>query len=421
MNILKKGQMLILGLLVCYSSLEAAEQPTPEKRELRFSLSQESVYSWEWERRGRRLQRQPGDDKEHATHVAVFRLKHVRNWKGRELVNVTVERVRRVNRPGSEVRESPERKMVFERWTVKEEPSAEPRYFNLCLPEGTPVEPLPDMGLDREERVFVDGLDFLDEERELAEYEALGLMDKPLKPPVAEAPESTKFWVYGNSEKEARENAQTIIDLVAKLAYADVEKAKQGLRRHREMIEKLEAEIPELERKREEIEREIEEHKKTVHYSGDADARRSILEWTDLLNTIEVDLVGIKARLAKIKELTEKEHQKKTVDHEVQGALSRMQMAAEIDLASALARKEAAQSFCKKAADFIALKKKRQRASREVKENQDELAYSRRAVSRYEEVLAKLQAADIPPVELVDNEVVIHPVRVTEPVRRRKR
>jgi chromosome segregation ATPase len=266
-------------------------------------------------------------------------------------------------------------RMVFERWTLEEEPSSEPRYFYLCLPEGMPVE----------------------------------LKDKPTEPPVAEAAEPTEFWVLGNSEKEARENAETIIDLVARLAYADVEKASQGIRLHRERIEKLEAEIPELERRREEIEREIEEHKKTVHYRNETDARRSILEWTDSLNGIEVDLIGIKAKLAKIEEIRQG---LRGESDGVSDSLFTMQFAAEVELASALARKEAAQSFRKKAIDFVTLSTvTRRRVSRPLKSKQDELAYSRRAVPRYEEVLAKLQAANIQPLEVVDNEVVIHPVQ----------
>jgi hypothetical protein len=39
--------------------------------------------------------------------------------------------------------------------------------------------------------------------------------------------------------------------------------------------------------------------------------------------------------------------------------------------------------------DIIGVKAKLQSASREIKSKQDELAYSRRAVPRYEEVLAK--------------------------------
>jgi hypothetical protein len=88
-----------------------------------------------------------------------------------------------------------------------------------------------------------------------------------------------------------------------------------------------------------------------------------------------------------------------------------MQMAAEVDLASALARKEAAQSFRKQAADFVALSRSVERLETQIPDTREGLARSRRREAATQRRLAKLLSADIQPVEVVNNEVVIHPVQ----------
>jgi vacuolar-type H+-ATPase subunit I/STV1 len=247
-------------------------------------------------------------------------------------------------------------------------------------------------------------VDLDEDDREVFEMERLGVSEPEEGKITEEQPETkvTEIWVYAKSEEEARENAKTVIDLIGKLAYAGMEELKGDLRLNRERIEKFESEIPELEKKYKEIEKEIEEHKKTVHYRYKEDAERSILHWMDLLNAIEVDLVGIKARLSKIKELKENGYG---------SSLRLMQASAEVDLAGALARKKAAQTFRQKAVDFVALSREQYILSKDIPAKQGELKQIKNKVLFIEKKLSNLVAANIQPVEVVGNEVTIHPVK----------
>jgi DNA repair exonuclease SbcCD ATPase subunit len=213
--------------------------------------------------------------------------------------------------------------------------------------------------------------------------------------------------VFADSKKAAQDDAKTVVYLLRQLIHAPMEMAEQEQRKHRERIEQSQSEIAELERKHGEIDREIKEHKKTVYFSTKTDTKRSILEWTDLLNTIEVDLVGIKARLKKIQELDEQTTLKPASE-----SLRVMRLAAEVDLASALARKGAAVSFRQKAIDFCELMVDRDHVASDIANKQKELTYSRNAVTLCAKWLAAIQAENIQPVEVVDNEVIIHPVSI---------
>lgn len=369
MNTYKKGQLLILVLVLCCSWLEAADEPPASKDGLRFIVSDELKKldnSWSPYLPMR------------TTHMAVFRLKRVRNWGKFDLININIRT--NVNLKGD---------VKFHFWEWAQD---SPTFFHLFLPNGKPKGPV--------DRINVIEMDD-EEEMELAlygEYEKGRVGEKQSETMVNE------IWVCAKSEEEARDNAKTVINLIRQLAYAPLEKSERELILLRERIEKLETEIPELERKKKELKREIEEHKKTVHYRRETDARRSILEWMDMLSAIEVDLVGIKARLAKIKEIMDRGKYLPSV--------LEMQIATEVDLAGALARKDAAQSFRQKAIDFVTLVHVTYRkVSRSLKSKQDELVHSRYLVAGYEKVLANLRAANIQPVEVVDNVVTIYPVK----------
>ncbi|MHC4478072.1 MAG: hypothetical protein ACYTEL_20735 [Planctomycetota bacterium] len=407
MNILKKGQMLIMVLLVCYSSLEAAEQPTPEKRALRFTVSEEAT-KWygSWSRRVL-------DDNERIpTYAAVFRLRHVRYWRRRDLINVTVARTiegwagingRRVQG-------------LFEHWVLQEGPTSEARHFYLLLPDGAPVEPLEDID---EEELDAIGRDWreIDELERISQYEAR--LGEGIR---TQAPEdgTTEWGVYANSEEEARVQAETVIALISKLAYAPIEEAKLRLQQERDIIAEVESKIPQIEKEKKDTEAKLAEYKRTVHYRNKDEAQRSILEWIDLLNVIEVDLVGIKARLATIKKLKQDIRGTGQTDT-VRDSLTTMRFGAEVELASALARKDAAQSFGKKAADFVALSESVEDLAWKLSVSRDQMEHSRKKEPVIQKRLARLLSADMPPVEVFDNEVKIHPVEVLEPEPKRRK
>ena len=373
MNTYKKSLLWILVLFVCFSVVNAAEQPESVQSKLNFKMSEES-FAWydSWNRYI------PKVIKWKPVYVAVFRLEHVRNWREYDLINVSLRAISLSPRP-----------MVLEHWKLKKERKGERKNFYLCLPKGKPKVPM-----DGRE------VDFDEDDEEFFEPGHIR------NPEIVEQPEAKglEIWVYAKSEEEARGNAKTVIDLIGQLSYAPMEYHRRNLRFHRELIEKFEIEIPELEKKYEEIKTEIEERQKTVHYRYKEDAKRSILHWMDILSAIEVDIVGIKARLSTIKEFIDSGKTTRSM-------LVEMQVVAEVDLAGALARKDAAQTFKQEAVDFIALSRESYILSQNIPAKQEELKQLKNKVPFIEKKLSNLVAANIQPVEVVGNEVTIHPVK----------
>jgi len=117
---------------------------------------------------------------------------------------------------------------------------------------------------------------------------------------------------------------------------------------------------------------------------------------------IEVDIAGIKARLSKIRDIRiDKGRTTPTVDE--------MEVSAEVDLAEALAKKDAAKSHREKALNFLELAERVESLSQQLSGKKDDLSEYRKGVNRLEEKLIELKKR-IKPVEVVNNEVVIYPV-----------
>ncbi len=210
----------------------------------------------------------------------------------------------------------------------------------------------------------------------------------------------SEFWLFASSEQEARKLTEAFIWHIERLADVEVRIEETELEVYREDVVRLEKEKQKIEQELPGAKSEFKELKKTTYYRNQDDAEKSILEWNTLLNTVEVDIVGIKARLMKIKELKENGYGSR---------LRIMRAAAEVDLAGALARQIAAQSHREKALRFIYLTGKLQGEGALIIYN-EELPRLRKVIKEFEDKLPKMRAA-IKPVEVVGNEVTIYPVR----------
>ncbi|MHC4388907.1 MAG: hypothetical protein ACYSX1_09890, partial [Planctomycetota bacterium] len=217
------------------------------------------------------------------------------------------------------------------------------------------------------------------------------------------------FWLYATSEQEARETAERFIRYAKSLADIKVRLAEAELANYRKEITDVENEIPKLEEKKKPLEAELAKVKEETYFRNKDDAQRSILEWNNLLSAAEVDIIGIQAKLDMVKELRKKK-QKKVEADELFWFLFRMRMAEEIELAGALARKNAALAYRDKALKFLDLAEKLESVSEQLEHKR--IVLDDPVIERYERRLPQLRA-DVRPVEVVDNEVTIHPV-VTE-------
>ncbi|MHC4645543.1 MAG: hypothetical protein ACYTBJ_08570 [Planctomycetota bacterium] len=347
MRILKKSQLLVVLLAACSLSFGGVERTKSEKSQLQFTISNEPE-GWDasWEQSMQIAK---------PTHVAVFQLENVRHW------NPWFRRITRVRgKSGGRL----ERVSFSER--IDSTLTRQPGEFLLQIG-----------------RIGRAGM---------------------------------KFWLYATSEQQAREMAGVFIRYVKSLADVEVRRAEGQLEDYRKRITDIENEIPKIEEQRKTAEAELAECRKTTHYRNRDEAQKSILEWNNLLNVVEVDIIGIRAKLDMINQLKQKQTKTEEVDGrtflsggEPLWSLDKMRMAEEIELAGALARKNAALSYRKKALAFLDSAEKLGSLLEQLDAEGIRLRSARDNIPNIEKRLPQLRV-DAKPVEVVDNEVEIHPV-----------
>jgi archaellum component FlaC len=224
---------------------------------------------------------------------------------------------------------------------------------------------------------------------------------------------STRFLLYAKSEQEAREMAELFIGYAKSLADIKVRRAEYQLEDYRERITEIENKIPKLQANKRAPEAELAKVKETTYFRNKDDAQRSILEWNNRLSAAEVDIIGIQAKLNMVKELRKKEQEKVEAD-EMFWFLFRMRMTEEIELAGALARKNAALSYRDRALKFLDFAEKLDSVAGQLEKWQGRLSDYQSKVENIEERLPQLRV-DVMPVQVVNNEVTIHPVETETP------
>ena len=219
-----------------------------------------------------------------------------------------------------------------------------------------------------------------------------------------------QFWVYAASEQEARKMAEVLIDGAKSLAYAYVRRDEAELEDFRKKIADVEDKIPKLEVEKKAAEAEFAECKKTTYYRNRDDAQKSMLGWNNLLNAVEVDIIGIQAKIDRINMLMKKYQSEGRPLGGLLESLLKMQMAEGIELAGALARKNAALSYRDKALKFLDLAEKLDSLSTQLEGKRIVLSDDQDNIAKIERRLPQ-QRANVRLVEVVNNEVKIHPVK----------
>ena len=217
-----------------------------------------------------------------------------------------------------------------------------------------------------------------------------------------------QFWLYGASEQQAREMAEALIEVFKGLADVYVRRAEAELELLSKRVADANDEIPKIEERKRAAEAEFREFKKTTYYRNADEAEKSILEWNNLLSAVEVDIIGIQAKLDMINRLKEYPIEERAFG-DWEHSLLKMKMTEEIELAGVLARKNAAESHRKKALKFLDLSEKRDDLRVDLAGKGRQLSDDKAAIASIEGRLPQLRA-EVRPVQVVDNEVEIHPV-----------
>jgi len=351
MKLLKRIQLLVVLSVLCCACFGAEEPCEPAKQELKFSVSEKpwsSIF--------------PGLGK--STHVAGFQLKNMKNWQS----PYVSEKSSRGLRVGDW------RGVVHHVEFQEEVTMAGPREFVILSP------------------FFKLGRSQIGSDDESETFLTIG------------GPPTEDMWLYADSADHARELAKAFIERVSGLADAHVRKLEANLKSRRAEVARLENEIPQFENELKPLNQKLADYEKTIYYRNARDAKSSILQWNTLLNQVEVDIIGIRAKLNKIKQFEKIEKERFARD-----SLHSMQMAEEVELAGALARKNAAQSHREKALAFLNLTGRISAQQNRLQNNQDKLSSARNTVEHLENELPRMKA-NVEPVEVVNNEVTIYPL-----------
>ncbi|MFB0554183.1 MAG: hypothetical protein ACETWQ_12825 [Phycisphaerae bacterium] len=229
-----------------------------------------------------------------------------------------------------------------------------------------------------------------------------------------------KIHLYAMSEKDARKMAEAFIEALADKS--------EKIRSYKDRIRSLQGEIFQTKERILEKEAETEvalanlrENIKNVHYLSTDEAKQAISELNTMLNNLDIELAGMKAKLRAIQE--HQERQKAIKDKKLEEGINRegillkledMLIDLLIELKVAEARKETATGLRMRAEDFCKqMDAKKAEFQKDVNEYKMRVTMFEREIHQFKEKLADPYMETLPP-RVFQNKVTIYPVRVEE-------
>lgn len=213
-----------------------------------------------------------------------------------------------------------------------------------------------------------------------------------------------RFWVYAVSKDDAEQTVQAFIQFLTAEAEANMQ---HRLSECKKITEDL---IPEKKKRISEVQSEIkavqtrfDTLKKTVHYVSTEEAMQTVLEFNKTLNTLEVEVAGLQAKVSANKEYMA---QGKLTNE----ALTKLQQILAdniIELAGALARKQTATKIRDQAKEFYDLHS-------QLRELPKTLISLKESLGRFEDDLMRAKGGITDPYsgallpEVFENKVVIN-------------
>ncbi|MHC4741412.1 MAG: hypothetical protein ACYS8Z_05845 [Planctomycetota bacterium] len=221
-----------------------------------------------------------------------------------------------------------------------------------------------------------------------------------------------RFVLYAVSEADARRMVKALIEILEegpkqlRLEYA------RRLRAYREEMAKAKGLLPGKEALLPNVKAEYDKIKKDAHpFLADTEAaeqaKQTIIEMGKMLDTLDVELAGIREKLKVIQDYW---NQDGAWTKEAFAKLQEMQIVQTIELKGAEARRKAAVAIRQREKNFLDLFEKWGALESEVKQLKSTIESRERKIAQYEEALANPQPAMLPP-KIYENKVVIYPVK----------
>ena len=226
--------------------------------------------------------------------------------------------------------------------------------------------------------------------------------------------------LYAMSELDARKIAEAFIEAMADKA-EKIGSYKEHIRMMQEEIFRTKRKILDKEAETEVELANLRESIKNVHYLSTDEAKQAILELNTMLNNLDIELAGMKAKLQAIRE--HRERQKAIKDKKLEEGINRdgillkledMWIDLLIELKVAEARKESATEIRMRAEVFCKqMNAKKAEFQKDVNEYKTRVAMYEQEIHQFKDKLADPDMETLPP-KVYQNKVTIYPVRAED-------
>jgi len=224
--------------------------------------------------------------------------------------------------------------------------------------------------------------------------------------------ESRFFYLYAVSEDDARKMIDAFIEIRAERPKQNRLQYVNKLRENREEMAKAKGLLPGKEALLLTVKAKYDKSKEYAHaFSADTEAaehaKQTMLEMSKMLDTLDVELAGIREKLKVINDYQSKLGE---MSEEAFAKLQEMQIIQTIELKGAEARRKAAIAIRQREKDFFDLFDQWTSLDSEVKGLRSTIDIRQEHIAEYEAILANPKPAMLPP-QIYQNKVTIYPVR----------
>ena len=220
------------------------------------------------------------------------------------------------------------------------------------------------------------------------------------------------FYLYAVSEADAKKMVEAFIEILDGRAGQIRLQYVNKLREDQEEMAKAKGLLPGKEALLPTVKAEYDKSKESAHaFSADTEAvehaKQTMLEMSKMLDTLDVELAGIREKLEVIRTYWSK-HSGRT--KEADAKLEEIEIIQTIELKGAEARRKAAVAIRKREKDFLDLFDKWTSLDSEVKGLRSTIDNRQEHIAEYEAILANPKPDMLPP-KIYQDKVVIYPVR----------
>ena len=219
-------------------------------------------------------------------------------------------------------------------------------------------------------------------------------------------------WLYAMTEEDARIMTEAYLDGLRRDVDRKIAEFRNELAMHKEELQKAENVLPAKAKELEGAKREYEKAKNTVHEFDDdpaEGARETIREMKNVLDKLQIELRGIREKLATIEKFREGED-KKSLPHQLQLKLDEMFVEQMIELSSLEARQDMAEVIVGRERRFLETYSKWETLMNEVRILRGEIGAHLKSIQRLSEILEDSPPSLQPP-KVYQNKVLIHRIK----------